>query len=803
MSSRVQLKSTKLQHRKRPRKKKKSEIYRTPVLYHPNQKDYFNLQSEYICLPDVEILNLLSKNKLHELINAIKNKDNNQINNILYKDINNIYIDPRYIYYHPSFVNNDDPNQLLSREKNSILKDTNFDKNYVIDAENEKNNQFVDVNNIYFYFKKVNITNINKDNINDDIYKELKELKKISMEKGDPIGYNIYKYFLNLITNVDRFKYIDNFFLVDYINNIWASKNVHKYFYFLNSLYDRMKKISYKLFNLNYKIDQIDHNDEKNKMVYFERHELFNKVIKKTKFIPNYILKHNYIYSNNILNLYQYDITSNSFVNKFESTYTPVLLTDFLDPEKKKNLNIYYNLNAFDSYKTYSHTYPRNNQLKQVMQITYGEGTPQSGKNDTSYSVHANDDPVHVNDDSVHVNDDSVHVNDDSVHANDDSVHVNDDPVHAKNRNSSNQGKQNNEQNNELDNRSSWVDRIKKDKKIKYEILEKISEKMYSEFLEMNIIDNQNKIDLNKINDIKNDKNSLLYKKVYAMRDYFYNLIYDNYKPNLDIYELETFIDAEYRTYSYKKDLDVLFKNWVLNENKQLPTIQFAKKDVELAKTRLMSKRKRKIIEFDQLVYERHSKRQNDTSQNGKNNDNCQNGKNNGNCQDKVIKKSINCLIKWNVRSENDSTKKKPNEDENEEDENEEDENEEDDDGEDYDGDYDDENYDENYDDDIKSHGFCDEELEGHENDSKTPFCNMKFGKLVIYDNNYNNKKFVETLMTYIPTCDYQRANEIYNSLKIKGKNDTLYFKNYERAENIAFLLRQSPEKIIADVEFL
>lgn len=133
MSSRVQLKSTKLQHRKRPRKKKKSEIYRTPVLYHPNQKDYFNLQSEYICLPDVEILNLLSKNKLHELINAIKNKDNNQINNILYKDINNIYIDPRYIYYHPSFVNNDDPNQLLSREKNSILKDTNFDKNYVIE----------------------------------------------------------------------------------------------------------------------------------------------------------------------------------------------------------------------------------------------------------------------------------------------------------------------------------------------------------------------------------------------------------------------------------------------------------------------------------------------------------------------------------------------------------------------------------------------------------------------------------------------------------------------------------------------
>lgn len=93
------------------------------------------MQSEYICLPDVEILNLLSKNKLHELINAIKNKDNNQINNILYKDINNIYIDPRYIYYHPSFVNNDDPNQLLSREKNSILKDTNFDKNYVIDAD--------------------------------------------------------------------------------------------------------------------------------------------------------------------------------------------------------------------------------------------------------------------------------------------------------------------------------------------------------------------------------------------------------------------------------------------------------------------------------------------------------------------------------------------------------------------------------------------------------------------------------------------------------------------------------------------
>ncbi|CXH89183.1 conserved Plasmodium protein, unknown function [Plasmodium berghei] len=847
MSSRVQLKSTKLQHRKRPRKRKKSEIYRTPVLYNPNQKDYFNLQSEYICLPDIEILNLLSKNRLHALVNAIKNKDNDQINNILYKDVNNIYIDSRYIYYYPSFINNeknennlnefnnynkqnkinyqknsievndisnneDNQNhQLWNHEKNYILKNNNFNKNYIVDIKkgnenetdnnNEDNTKFVDINNIYFYFKKVNITNINKDNINDDIYKELKELKKISMEKGDPIGYNIYKYFLNIITNVDRFKYIDDFFLVDYINNVWENKNIHKYFYFLNSLYDRMKKISYKLFNLNYKIDQIDHIEEKNKMIYFERHELFNKIIKKTKFIPNYILKHNYIYSNNIFNLYQYDIKSNSFVNKFDSTYTPVLLTDFFDPEKKKNLNIYYNLNTFDSFKTYAHTYPRNNQLKKVMQITYGKDENQNEKGENQ----------NEKDENQNGKDENQNGKDENQNGKDENNNM----INVKNMNNSNEDKQNNG----LNNHSSWIDRIKRDKKIKYEILEKISEKMHSEFLEMKVIDNQNKIDLNKIDDIKNDKNSLLYKKVYAMRDYFYNLIYDNYKPNLDIYELETFIDAEYRTYSYKKDLDILFKHWVLNENKQLPTIQFAKKDVQLAKTRLMSKRKRKIIEFDQLVYERHCKLQkehhNDESHQVDNNqiykkvrNEKEKGKQNDNCQDKVIKKSINCLIKWNVRSENDSNKRnKPNDDYNDNDYDNDCDN-------DYDNDYDDENENEDTDlidfdkydiqnEEIKSYGFCDEELEEYDNDSTTPFYNMKFAKLVIYDDNYNKTTFVETLMKYIQTCDYQRASDIYNSLKVKGKIATLYFKNYERAENIAFLLRQSPEKIIVDVELL
>ncbi|VTZ66874.1 conserved protein, unknown function [Plasmodium chabaudi chabaudi] len=829
MSSRVQLKSTKLQHRKRPRKRKKSEIYRTPVLYHPNQKDYFNLQSEYICLPDIEVLNLLSKNKLHALVNAIRNKDNDQINHILYKDINNIYIDPRYIYYTPSFPNNeqtenaenefgnhekennlseknDAPNQedntnsqLWYRKKSTALNNVNYNKDYGVGAkkgdedesdDSEKNN-FVDVNNIYFYFKKVNISNINKDNINDDIYKELKKLKKVAVEKGDPIGYNIYKYFLNIITNVDRLKYIDDFFLVDYINNVWTNKNIHKYFYFLNSLYDRMKKISYKLFNLNYKIDQIGHIEEKNKMIYFERHELFNKIIKKTKFIPNYILKHNYIYSNNILNLYEYDIQTNSFINKFDSTYNPVTLNDFFDLEKKNYLNIYYNPNRFDSFKNYAHTYPRNNQLKQVMQITYG-----NKDNDPMQSSQANSDT------------DQVKNGEDTAPASGSKKKKLNEKNSMTNGNNPVEG----EQNDKLDNRSSWIDRIKNDTKLKQEILEKISEKMHSEFLEMKIIDEQNKIDLNKIDDIKNDKNSLLYKKVYAMRDYFYNLIYDNYKPNLDIYELETFVDAEYRTYSYKKDLDLLFKHWVLNENKQLPTVQFAKKDVELAKTRLMSKRKRKILEFEQLLYERHGKIQKELQHDPtstKEGDETEKEEQNDKCQNKIIKKSISCLIKWNVRSENDSNKKnKQNDnDNNYNDEYDEDDNmdftedEENDDSEDTDLiDFDNSDI---KNEEIKSYGFCDEDLETYDNENTTPFYNMKFAKLVIYDDNYNEKSFVDTLMRYIQSCDFHRASDIYNSLKAKGKVDTLYFKNYERAENIAFLLRQSPEKIVVDVELL
>ncbi|CAD2084631.1 conserved Plasmodium protein, unknown function [Plasmodium vinckei lentum] len=847
MSSRVQLKSTKLQHRKRPRKRKKSEIYRTPVLYHPNQKDYFNLQSEYICLPDIEVLNLLSKNKLHALVNAIRNKDNDQINTILYKDINNIYIDPRYIYYTPSFVNNEQGentsnefdncdkqnnstenndasnqednanNQLWIRKKSTALNNVNYNKEYGIgikkadedESDNNKENTFVDVNNIYFYFKKVNITNINKDNINDDIYNELKELKRVSVEKGDPIGYNIYKYFLNIITNVDRLKYIDDFFLVDYINNVWTNKNVHKYFYFLNSLYDRMKKISYKLFNLNYKIDQIGHIEEKNKMIYFERHELFNKIIKKTKFIPNYILKHNYIYSNNILNLYEYDTQTNSFINKFDSTYNPVTLNDFFDLEKKTNLNIYYNPNRFDSFKNYAHTYPRNNQLKQVMQITYG--------NNENY--HKDSDPTHSSQKSL----DTENVKNDednAPHSDSKQKKLNekfkDEKNNMKNGNSSVEA----EQNDKLDNRSSWIDRIKNNTKLKYEILEKISEKMHSEFLEMKIVDDQNKIDLNKIDDIKNDKNSLLYKKVYAMRDYFYNLIYDNYKPNLDIYELETFVDAEYRTYSYKKDLDLLFKHWVLNENKQLPTIQFAKKDVELARTRLISKRKRKILEFDQLLYERHGKIQKELQHDQSNEvtndptstkvgDETEKEELNDKCQNKLIKKSISCLIKWNVRSENDSNKKnKQNDNDNnyndeydEEDNMDFTEDEENEDNEDID--FTDFDKSDIKNEEIKSYGFCDEDLETYETDNTTPFYNMKFAKLVIYDDNYNEKSFVDTLMRYIQSCDFQRASDIYNSLKVKGKVDTLYFKNYERAENIAFLLRQSPEKIVVDVELL
>ncbi|CRH03129.1 conserved Plasmodium protein, unknown function [Plasmodium relictum] len=536
MSSRVQLKSTKLQHRKRPRKRKKSEIYRTPVLYHPGQRDYFNLQREYTCLPDEEILNLLSKNKLSLLIKAIKNKDNEEINRILYKDVNNIYLDKNYIYYDESNIKkqdstynedtitkNENKNSYIHNINNNNYKNNNGKNHFLNDNEllnvleegGDKENKFIDINNIYFYFKKVNITNINKDNINTDIYKELLQLKKTSLEKEDAIGYNIYKYFLNIITNVDRSKYIDDFFLVNYINNIWITKNVHKYFYFLNSLFDRMKKISYKLFHLNYKIDVIGHEEEKNKMKYFERHELFDKVIKKTKFIPNYIIKHNYIYSNNILNLYEYDINTNSYINKFDETYKEVSLNDFLDINKKKKLNIFYDNKRFEPFYKYAQNYSKDNNLKKIMNITYSKE-----KYINSVSV--------LNKNNKEGND----INKNMYNKNDTSDDLKNHFEESLSSENSNQNHSNNyvenEENNKKDNNNSndLLDKIKNNPELKNEILRKICEKMHSEFCEMKVLDEQGKIDLNKIDDIKNDKDNVLYKKVYAMRDFFYNIYY-------------------------------------------------------------------------------------------------------------------------------------------------------------------------------------------------------------------------------------------------------------------------------------
>ncbi|SOV13220.1 conserved Plasmodium protein, unknown function [Plasmodium sp. gorilla clade G2] len=975
MSGRVQLKSTKLQHRKRPRKRKKSSIYPTPVLYHPKQRDYFNLQNEYTCLPCKDILNLLSQNKLYLLIESIRNKNNDAINKILYKDVNNIYIDKNHIYYDEKNLeskdnlnqeikqqmekhNNKNINHLYDREKKTtrnFIKFSNFNKyynnnnteddianmdnsdnnicnnnsdsdnicnnnsdsdnnicnNYVEEKEKLKDNTFIDINNIYFYFKKVNITNINKDNINDDIYKELLQLKKISLQNEDTIGYNIYKYFLNIITNVDREKYMDDFFLVKFINNIWINKNIHKYFYFLNSLYDRMKKISYKLFSLNYNIDIIGHHEEKKKMIYFQRHELFDKIIKKTKYIPNYILKHNYIYSNNIFNLYKYDINTNSYINNFHNTYKEVSVDDFLDNERKKNLNIFYNQEKFQPFYEYAQRYDKNNQMKHVMTVVYGNQRKQKDSNelqnnndDIKNVVNNNNEKTSIqqgikNDQADKKKNLNKNTNTNSNNNDNNDINSNNNDINSNNSNSHSNNP----------NEPPWLSAIRKNQDLKYEILNKICEKMHAEFREMNVLTEDNKIDLNRIDDIKNDKDNLLYKKVYAMRDYFYKIFYDNYNPNLDIYELETYVDAEYRTFSYKKDLDVLFKNWVLNENKQLPVVHFAKKDVELAKIRYMSKTKRKELEFNERFAERHGKgkipfkrnfddnkeydekkdeekkdeekkddkknddqknddkknddkknddeknddeknddeknddkknddKKNDDQKNDdeknddqknddkknddeKNDDQKTKGDNNNNSggsdsssntitksqeddktksKKKVIIKSINCLIKWNITSENEYKK---NNDENilkDDDIN----------IGDNDDDDDDDDNDDNIDfndidipnNDLDSYGFCDENIDVYEDEDPT-FEDIHYAKLVIYDDNYDKQEFIETLMKYITTCDYKRAYSIYNSLKFKGKVDNLYFKNFERAENIAFLLRQSKQKILVEAEFL
>ncbi|SBT30802.1 conserved Plasmodium protein, unknown function [Plasmodium ovale wallikeri] len=897
MSSRVQLKSTKLQHRKRPRKRKKSEIYRTPVLYHPNQRDHFNLQSEYTCLPDEEILNLLSKNKLYLLLEAIKKKDNEKINHILYKDINNIYIDNRYIYYDECVIkkekenednkNNIEENSVIRNDKlwcNKQVKNNNEKKknkrnnlinvnaNYKrisISYEDEKlkkKNNFVDLNNIYFYFKKVNISNINKENINEDIYSELIKLKKISIEKKDIIGYNIYKYFLNIITNIDRLKYIDNFFLVNYINNIWIIKNVHKYFYFLNCLYYNMKKIAYKLFDLNYKIDIIGHKDEKNKMNYFEKYLLFNKVIKKSNFIPNYILKHNYIYSNNILNLYTYDINTNSYRNNFDKTFKEISVDNFLDGKKKKLLNICYDPQKFEPFRTYALNYEKENDMKKIMDITYGDNCGTICRGDSSCNVAQKGKPrKNAAIDGIEEGDTRCTEGGDfqngqngqngrnaSEHSPEEvqkNVQKSSDDGIGSGKNSdrgrdSNRGRDS-DRGSDSEGSTQWVDRLRKDPSLKYAFLEKICEKMCSEFYEMGVLDGENKIDLNKIEDIKNDKKNTLYKKVYAMRDYFYNILYNNYKPNLDLYELETFIDAEYRMYTYKKDLDTLFTHWVLKENKELPTVHFAKKDVELAKLRQISKRKRKILEFNQLFYERHGEgRKNphlaaqESDQNGagqrgddesgagqrgddesgagqRGDDESGAGQHgdgeSGADQHGRVKKSLSCLIKWNVRSENDSGKvTRGDRDGDEKGMVDDDDIGVKDDNNEMDGDCDDEGDGDSIDfekygintNDMEPYGFCDEHLYEYNNEEES-FHSLNFAKLVIYDDNYDKEAFMETLMSHITTCDYKRANAIYNSLKAKGKVDTLYFKNYDHAENIAFLLRQSKERILVDVELL
>ncbi|GAB64650.1 hypothetical protein PCYB_022200 [Plasmodium cynomolgi strain B] len=891
MSSRVQLKSTKLQHRKRPKKRKKSEIYRTPVLYHPNQRDYFNLQSEYTCLPDEQVLDLLSKDKLNLLIRAIRRKDNQEIDKILYKDVNDIYLDSRYVYYDEGgeegdrggdrggdgggdggydrghdigydigYDRGDEEKHTLqanNRDRDDLFNGGSTDKKKCALRKDEEDKQqhgeekkFVDLNNIYFYFKKVNITNINKDNINDDIYKELVELKKVSLEKGDQIGLNMYRYFLNIITNVDRMKYIDDFYLVNYINNIWITKNVHKYFYFLNSLFDRMKKISYKLLQLNYKIDIIGHEEEVNKMKYFERHELFSKVIKKTKFVPNYVLKHSYAYSTDIMNLYQYDINTNSYVNTFDSTYREICVNDFVDNCRRKNLNICYDATRFDPFYSYAR----------------GDDEGTGAKPKKAKRSHA------AKDISAGVQPSKTHERMLEKHSPGEES-----PKGHSDEQAPNEGVKEATQNHNKG--EGWLERIKKDPNLKYEFLEKISEQMCSEFVKMGVLDNDSKkVDLNKIEDIKNDKDNILYKKVYAMRDYFYNIMYDNYKPNLDIYELETFIDAEYRIYSYKKDLNVLFKNWVLNENKVLPTVHFAKKDVELAKLRYMSKRKRKVLEFNQQFFERHGEGKQryfpveghgapkvgatggskegapsgeavtaelggesgeaaNCARSGAGNDpgsgpgnDPGNGPDNGPGnrpdnspgigeddsalslpddgkdagQNKTTNKSVSCLIKWNVRSENDTRKINDKDETNLSDSDDIDENDEgDDDSHDQDEPFDFDKYNIKTND-LESYGFCDENLNDNDNDNGEPsFGDMNFAKLVIYDDNYDQGEFVETITSLITTCDYKRAYSIYNTLKTKGKVDTLYFKSYDNAENVAFLMRQSKQRIVADVEFL
>ncbi|ANQ06070.1 Uncharacterized protein PCOAH_00002790 [Plasmodium coatneyi] len=885
MSSRVQLKSTKLQHRKRPKKRKKSEIYRTPVLYHPNQKDYFNLQSEYTCLPDEQVLELLSKDKLNLLIGAIRRKDNQEIDKILYKDVNNIYLDSRYVYYDEEHdndenedddANNDGEDHTMKAnngKRDDLFKAGSTDKKKCAprkdDDDHDKDSEekkFVDLNNIYFYFKKVNITNINKDNINDDIYRELVELKKMSLEKGDQIGINMYRYFLNIITNVDRMKYIDDFYLVNYINNIWITKNVHKYFYFLNSLFDRMKKITYKLLQLNYKVDKIGHEEELNKMKYFERHELFSKVIKKTKFVPNYVRKHSYAYSTDIMNLYQYDINTNSYVNRFESTYREVCVNDFIDNSRRKKLNICYDATRFDPFYSYARGYGRDNEMKKIMGLTYGvTHIPGSTTGDVTDVVTGG-----VTDGVTGCLPDSATPRSDDEsstakpkkakrsHAKKDisqAVLEKDTPgeenvKHHTDEQTPNEGVKEASQNHNRG--DALLERIKKDPNLKYEFLEKISEKMCSEFVNMGVLDSESKkVDLNKIEDIKNDQDNILYKKVYAMRDYFYTIMYDNYKPNLDIYELETFIDAEYRTYSYKKDLNVLFRNWVLNENKELPTVHFSKKDVELAKLRYLSKRKRKVLEFNQQFFERHGEGKKRyfpveehltsevgatggseegassgkplTEQLGGESGKAANATDNGPSNDpgigpddppptppdnrndagqnKTTNKSVSCLIKWNVRSENDT--RKINNDQDEADLSDEDDNDENDDSHDQDEAFDFDKYNLKTND-LETYGFCDDNLNDNDSDNGEPsFGDMNFAKLVIYDDNYDQGEFVETLTSLISTCDYKRAYSIYNTLKTKGKVDTLYFKSYDNAENVAFLMRQSKQRIVADVEFL
>ncbi|CAG9484210.1 conserved Plasmodium protein, unknown function [Plasmodium vivax] len=862
MSSRVQLKSTKLQHRKRPKKRKKSEIYRTPVLYHPNQKDYFNLQSEYTCLPDEQVLQLLSKDKLSLLIRAIRRKDNQEIDRILYKDVNDIYLDRRYVYYEErgGDTGEDKRDDVEEEKRGDVGEEKRGDK-----RDDKRDHNFVDLNNIYFYFKKVNITNINKENINEDIYKELVELKRVSLEKGDQIGVNLYRYFLNIITNVDRMKYIDDFYLVNYINNIWVTKNVHKYFYFLNSLFDRMKKISYKLFQLNYKIDQIGHEEETNKMKYFERHELFSKVIKKTKFVPNYVRKHSYAYATDIMNLYRYDVNTNSYMNMFESTYREVCVDDFVDSCRRKSLNICHDAMRFDPFYSYARGYPRENEMKKIMGLTYGAPPPTAGVGGVVGGVVSG--VAGGGDDgaaeakpkkakrSHAAKEVSTAVQPSKTHKQALGEH----PPGGENPNShTNEQAPNGVVKDATQNQNradGWLERIKKDPNLKYKFLEKISEKMCSEFVEMGVLDNESKkIDLNKIEDIKNDQENILYKKVYAMRDYFYNIMYDHYKPNLDIYELETFIDAEYRTYSYKKDLNVLFRNWVLNENKQLPTVHFAKKDVELAKLRYMSKRKRKVLEFDQRFLERHGEGKRrlfpveehaasevgttGASQEGAPSggavtaelggqsggapgeaaNGAKSGPDSGSDKgphnnpsggpNRPANKSLSCLIKWNVRSENDARKINDQDEADLRDVDHMDENDE--------GEDDTHGGDESFDFDkynvrsneLESYGFCDENLNDSAGDGdgdgvEPSFGDMNFAKLVIYDDNYDQGEFVETITSLISTCDYKRAYSIYNTLKTKGKVDTLYFKSYDNAENVAFLMRQSKQRILADVEFL